>query len=98
MEFQKSALKAARCGAADQARGSRSRGAADRRGRGAPKSWAAGRTRAWGPEVRSGHGGLQDALGLGDAVALGIVHAEAGEHLDDLGVLGEFGDGLLAGE
>src|SRR5688572_31877886 len=42
--------------------------------------------------------GLQDSLGLGDAVTLGVIHAQRGEHLDDLGVLGELGDGLLAGE
>src|SRR4029077_15367905 len=35
---------------------------------------------------------------LRDAVALRVVDAEASEHLDDLGVLGEFRDGLLAGE
>src|SRR5215469_9400805 len=46
----------------------------------------------------SGDRGLHHALRLRDAVALRVVDAEAGEHLDDLGVLGEFRDGLLAGE
>src|SRR5246127_5787842 len=46
----------------------------------------------------SGDGGLEDALRLGDAVALRVIDAEAGEHLDDLGVLGKLGDRLLAGE
>src|SRR6516164_8966476 len=46
----------------------------------------------------SGDRGLHHALRLRNAVALGVVDAEAGEHLDDLGVLGELGDGLLAGE
>src|SRR5215469_5527557 len=46
----------------------------------------------------SGDRGLHHALRLRDAVALRVVDAEAGEHLDDLGVLGKFCDGLLAGE
>src|SRR5690349_18714153 len=46
----------------------------------------------------SGDGGLEDALRLGDAVALRVIDAEAGEHLDDLGVLGKLGDRLLAGQ
>jgi hypothetical protein len=33
-----------------------------------------------------------------DAVALRVVDADAGQHLDDLGVLGKLGDGLLAGQ
>src|SRR5215831_2374275 len=57
----------------------------------------AGRTavrRGW----PSGDRGLHHALRLRDTVALRVVDAEAGEHLDDLGVLGELRDGLLAGE
>src|SRR6516225_4034328 len=46
----------------------------------------------------SGDRGLHHPLRLRDAVALRVVDAEAGEHLDDLGVLGEFRDGLLTGE
>src|SRR5689334_21589244 len=48
--------------------------------------------------VPSGDGGFEDALGLGDAVALRVVDAETGEHMDDLGVFGEFADRLLAGQ
>src|SRR5215472_3173590 len=46
----------------------------------------------------SGDRGLHHPLRLCDAVALRVVDPEAGEHLDDLGVLGELRDGLLAGE
>src|SRR6516225_5534109 len=46
----------------------------------------------------SGDRGLHHALRLRAAVALRVVDAGAGEHLDDLGVLGELRDGLLAGE
>src|SRR5690242_16019489 len=55
-------------------------------------------------QTRSGHtrslsvDGLEHALRLGDAIALRVIDTQRGEHLDDLGVLGEFGDGLLAGE
>src|ERR1700722_6339538 len=41
---------------------------------------------------------LENALRLRDAVALRKVHADVAQHLDDLGVLGELSDGLLAGE
>src|SRR6185312_7081508 len=41
---------------------------------------------------------LQYALRLGDAIALGVVHPEAGQHLDNLRVLGELGNRLLTGE
>ena len=51
-----------------------------------------------GAAVALRHGRLEDALRLGDPIPLRVVDSEAGEHLDDLGVLGEFGDGLLAGE
>src|SRR5256885_2541085 len=50
------------------------------------------------PPRASGDRGLHHALRLRDAVALRVVDPETGEHLDDLGVLGELGDGLLAGE
>src|ERR1700724_4340043 len=46
----------------------------------------------------SGDRGLQHARRLRDAVALRVIDAQTGEHLDDLGVLGKLGDGLLAGE
>src|SRR5579862_4191888 len=46
----------------------------------------------------SGDCRLEHSLRLRDAVALRVVDAEAGEHLDDLGVLGPLGDGPLAGE
>src|SRR5690349_4521054 len=42
--------------------------------------------------------GLQHALRLGDAVTLRVIDAQRREHLDDLGVLGELGNGLLARE
>jgi diguanylate cyclase (GGDEF)-like protein/PAS domain S-box-containing protein len=42
--------------------------------------------------------GLEHALRLRNAVALRVVDAEAAQHVDDLDVLGEFGDGLLAGQ
>src|SRR5690242_16837276 len=54
--------------------------------------------RGSGRRCASGDRRLQYTLRLRHAVALRVVHAEAGEHLDDLGVLGEFRDGLLAGE
>src|SRR6185437_9586046 len=44
------------------------------------------------------HRRFEHPLRLRHAIALGEVDPQAGEHLDDLGVLGEFGDGLLAGE
>src|SRR6186713_823854 len=42
--------------------------------------------------------GLQNALRLRDTVTLRVVDAQRREHLDDLGVLGELGNRLLAGE
>src|SRR6185437_2101807 len=44
------------------------------------------------------HRRFEHPLRLRHAVALGEVDAQAGQHLDDLGVLGKLGDGLLAGE
>src|SRR5882672_10628045 len=46
----------------------------------------------------SGVDRLEHPLWLRDSVALGVIDAYAGEHLDDLRVLGEFCDGLLAGQ
>src|SRR5580658_10639689 len=57
-----------------------------------------GRTRPVRCRQGLGDGGLQHALRLRDPVALRIIDTETGEHLDDLRVLGELGDSLLAGE
>src|SRR5450432_1879672 len=43
-------------------------------------------------------GGLEHTLGLRYAIALGVVDAQALQHVDDFLVFGEFGNGLLAGE
>src|SRR6185437_9555829 len=43
-------------------------------------------------------GGLQHALRLRHAVSLRVVHAQALQHVDDLLILGELGDGLFAGQ
>src|SRR5580658_7784190 len=50
------------------------------------------------PDLRSGPDGLQHALRLGDAIPLRVVNAQVAQHLDDLGILGELGDGQLAGQ
>src|SRR5688572_20832280 len=42
--------------------------------------------------------GALNPLRLRHAVTLGVVHAEAAQHLDDLRVLGPLGNGLLAGQ
>ena len=47
--------------------------------------------------VCSRHRRTQHARRLGHAVALRVVHAQAGQLLDDLSVLGKLRDGLLLG-
>src|SRR6202789_3726624 len=48
------------------------------------------------PQSSGGAGSLEDPLRLGDPVALGVIDPEALQHVDDLLIFGELGDGLLA--